>query len=335
MSRPSRPLRTSGRFAHRPSDPDDGFRGSRSPINPVVAISLVVVVAGVGVLVWLLAGNGRPLQPAVAQSAPTNGSGVSQTPSNSNASALIGNHAPRAEMRIRIDPTRPYDAEYSGEFSDDMDASDEGKLTYAWDFGDGTTGTEGHGHHLYADAGTFTLSLTVTDPAGATNTIKQVVHVAQPATSCIGRPLADELAGLSVTKVTGSFHDFGDLKSLWAKGTKSVAEQVSLDVRPRDTWYALRFHGFINFPKDGTYTVFLGSDDGSRFVIGDETLILMDRHQGLTEQPVTFIAKAGLVPVRIDYYQGDGGQDLVFDWLGPGIPRQRVPASVFYHSAAE
>jgi PKD repeat protein len=39
-------------------------------------------------------------------------------------------------------------------------------LTYAWDFGDGTSGTGATPSHLYADAGTYTVSLIVTDTKG-------------------------------------------------------------------------------------------------------------------------------------------------------------------------
>ena len=42
-------------------------------------------------------------------------------------------------------------------------------ITYAWDFGDGTTGTGPVPSHVYTNAGTFTVQLTVTDARGASN----------------------------------------------------------------------------------------------------------------------------------------------------------------------
>src|SRR6202007_1130704 len=41
---------------------------------------------------------------------------------------------------------------------------------YAWNFGDGSSGTGAMPTHAYASAGTFTVSLTVTDTSGGTNT---------------------------------------------------------------------------------------------------------------------------------------------------------------------
>ncbi len=41
-----------------------------------------------------------------------------------------------------------------------------GIASYAWDFGDGTSATGGTATHEYADAGTYTVTLTVEDAAG-------------------------------------------------------------------------------------------------------------------------------------------------------------------------
>jgi PKD repeat protein len=56
--------------------------------------------------------------------------------------------------------------------------------SYAWDFGDGATGTGATTSHPYATAGTYQVKLTVTDDDGGTGTVSHSVTVtAAPASS--------------------------------------------------------------------------------------------------------------------------------------------------------
>jgi PKD repeat protein len=54
-------------------------------------------------------------------------------------------------------------------------------VSWSWDFGDDATSTEQSPQHTYAAAGTYTVSLTVTDVAGATNSTSEDVTVTAPA----------------------------------------------------------------------------------------------------------------------------------------------------------
>jgi PKD repeat protein len=65
---------------------------------------------------------------------------------------------------------------FDGGTSSDPDGS---ITAYAWDFGDGATGSGATVAHTYAAAGTYTVTLTVTDDLGATGTTSKSVSVAQ------------------------------------------------------------------------------------------------------------------------------------------------------------
>jgi PKD repeat protein len=56
-----------------------------------------------------------------------------------------------------------------GTFNGAASTDPDGSITaYAWDFGDGVTGTGVNTTHTYAAAGTFTVTLRVTDNGNAT-----------------------------------------------------------------------------------------------------------------------------------------------------------------------
>ncbi|WP_374948018.1 PKD domain-containing protein [Agreia sp.] len=82
--------------------------------------------------------------------------------------------------------------------------------SYAWTFGDGTTGTGATTSHAYTAAGTFSVVLTITDNAGATGTVTKSVTVTAPpvqpsptlATDAFGRSVT---GGLGTADVGGAW----------------------------------------------------------------------------------------------------------------------------------
>ncbi|MYW62561.1 S8 family serine peptidase [Streptomyces sp. SID8379] len=108
-------------------------------------------------------------------------SGVVTSPGTSSPNKLLDVTALGSAPGEPSRPTASFTAQCSASALDcafDAGASsdpDGSIASYAWDFGDGTTGTGAKPAHTYAKAGTYTVKLTVTDDDGLTGaTTKQV-----------------------------------------------------------------------------------------------------------------------------------------------------------------
>ncbi|MFY0407064.1 PKD domain-containing protein [Solicola sp. PLA-1-18] len=102
------------------------------------------------------------------------------------------------------------DCTFDGRGSSDTDGT---IASYAWDFGDGDSGTGAMPSHTYAGAGTYTARLTVTDDDGATGTTTRTVTVAAGAT-----PIAQDGFGRTVANGLGT----ADVGGAWTvSGTAS------------------------------------------------------------------------------------------------------------------
>ncbi len=157
------------------------------------------------------------------------------------------------------DPNGPYSGSagepvlFDGSGSSDLDGT---IVSYDWDFGDGGTGTGVAPTYTYAAEGTYTVSLTVTDDGGATDTATTtaiidptpaneppVVDPGGPYTGISGQPVQFD--------ASGTIDPDGDtLIYLWDFGDGTIPPFPSQD--PTAT------HAY-EFP--GTYTVQLAVTD--------------------------------------------------------------------------
>ncbi|MGY1809660.1 PKD domain-containing protein [Blastococcus sp. SYSU D00669] len=79
-----------------------------------------------------------------------------------------------------VSPTATFTTQQNGggvSFTASASDPDGTIASYAWDFGDGTTGTGASATHAYAEPGTYAVALIVTDEKGATGSASQLVTV--------------------------------------------------------------------------------------------------------------------------------------------------------------
>ena len=122
------------------------------------------------------------------------------------SAASAPNQAPTAVITGPTSGVAGASLTFSGSQSSDPDGS---IVSYAWDFGDGQSGTGASVTKTYANAGTYSVRLTVTDAQAATATRVQTVTItaSAPTTGSISGVVSSSagggLAGVTVTVAGG------------------------------------------------------------------------------------------------------------------------------------
>lgn len=125
--------------------------------------------------------------------------GYTFVPTNNSKSITIGgadNIPPTAVFNADITSGGvPLIVNFDSTGSNDLD----GSITYAWDFGDGSEGSnEAHPSHTYYNIGNFTATLTVTDDMGVMNSQSTGISVTDSNGGCIS-------SCMSVANITLSY----------------------------------------------------------------------------------------------------------------------------------
>ncbi len=93
--------------------------------------------------------------------------------------------------------------------------------------------------------------------------------------------------------------------------------------------FAVVLEGFIEIPRDGVWTFFTESDDGSGLFIGGVKVVANDgRHETAERSGRIGLAK-GLHRIRVEYFQAGKSGSLGASWEGPGVPKEPIPATAF------
>jgi large repetitive protein len=137
----------------------------------------------------------------------------------------VVDHPPVANAGAAISDSEGHTVTFDGTGSSDPDSD---ALTYAWDFGDGSAGTGASPSHVYADNGSYTVTLTVSDGTliGVATTTASIANVAP----VVGALSNATLQPGQAYAAGGSFTDPG--ADSWSAtvdyGDGSGAEQLAL-----------------------------------------------------------------------------------------------------------
>ncbi|MDB6139031.1 MAG: hypothetical protein JWO94_2103, partial [Verrucomicrobiaceae bacterium] len=134
-------------------------------------------------------------------------------------------------------------------------------------------------------------------------------------------PKGETVKDLKFALYLGDWKKLPDFSQLQPHREGSVEDnllQIKLDDYKNQ--FGVVFTGRITAPKDGSYTFYLSSDDGSRISIDGKQVVEYDgiHPAGGLHEGVIKLTK-GAHDFRLEYFQAAGGIELFAAWKGPGF----------------
>jgi len=108
------------------------------------------------------------------------------------------------------------------------------------------------------------------------------------------------------------------------------ADQSFNDTSLTDQFY-IRWTGAIKIEKDGKYTFFTESDDGSRLFIDGKPVVENGGNHGMIEKSGEVELKAGTHDIKMEFFEDGGGAGCVLKWQPPASEKAVIPANVLFH----
>ncbi len=96
------------------------------------------------------------------------------------------------------------------------------------------------------------------------------------------------------------------------------------DLNPKNNFAAV-FEAKLSIEQDGQYTFLLSSDDGSAFEIDGQRLVNDGIHPTTTRQ-ATYSLRAGVYPIRVEYFDGGGQVEVKLEMVDPRLGRDDISA---------
>ncbi|CAL66129.1 PKD domain-containing protein [Christiangramia forsetii] len=199
---------------------------------------------------------------------------------------------------------------------------------YMWDFGDGNTSTELDPSNTFPDEGTYTVSLTVSDKLGVTDTFTSEILVEEPPVPAAITPFIGEPGFEDGSEACG---DGQDGRDCWRLSGASIHQITSSDGRgdtqaakyPESTTNARQSYQAITVSPNTKYifTAFYaltGDGDSVRVSIIDGQLSNFDEFESATllaqESGTTNDGKGNFNTLIVEFETGANGEiSMLFD----------------------
>jgi hypothetical protein len=93
----------------------------------------------------------------------------------------------------------------------------------------------------------------------------------------------------------------------------------------------VRWKGILRIPREGKYTFYLESDDGSRLRIGSRLVVENGGLHPMEEKSAEAVLGAGDHEIELDLFENSGELGCRLSWEAEGMPKEIIPTKAFFH----
>ncbi len=102
-------------------------------------------------------------------------------------------------------------------------------------------------------------------------------------------------------------------------------DELGLGMRRKGDGFALRLSGWVEIATAGEHTFRLASDDGSKLTVDGKAVVDNDGTHGVVEKSGAVELAPGFHAIVVTFFERGGGEELLFEYEGPGVARRAVP----------
>jgi predicted alpha/beta superfamily hydrolase len=138
--------------------------------------------------------------------------------------------------------------------------------------------------------------------------------------------------GLNYSYYRGEWDKLPDFYKLTPVSSGRMDTTFNLDKLPDQNNFGCVMDGFLEIREEGYYIFILDSDDGAKFYINNDLLLINDglHAMGNTQTYMVPLQK-GFYPIRVEYFQRGGGRGLNLLYVQPGDEQPRpIPFEALY-----
>jgi alpha-L-rhamnosidase len=130
----------------------------------------------------------------------------------------------------------------------------------------------------------------------------------------------------------GNWNKLPNFKSIKPVKNGIIAElSLSKIKQNKEDYWAAVLNSNLMIEKDGEYTFYITSDDGSKLLIDGKEIINIDGVHGMETGIGKIALLKGLHKIEIEYFEGNYGEGLNLEWQEKDSERRKIPISKMFY----